>query len=173
MKILDSTAVIAIFNEIKCPELVDKILELGHDLAIPYYVRKNELLDKNTSRGVQGFIIEGKIKALKKNSIEKIQEFREKYPESVVSLDKCDTMPSYENLRGSGGRIYRILDDKDARALASILKIEHVGLVGVLKKLKDKKIMTHSEIDDVIVKLKRSKFRFPKGVDVWVCAKNW
>ena len=144
MKILDATTVIAIFNEINCPELVDKILELGHELAIPFHVWKDELLDKKTSKGTQRFVMEGKIKILKRNSLEEIQKFQKKYPYPIVGLGECDAMLLYEKLNGDGNKVYCILDEKKVRARASILGIEHTGLIGLLKRLKDKKIMTRS-----------------------------
>lgn len=42
MKILDAAAIIAIFNEINCPNLIDKVLELGHDLVIPSRIMKSK-----------------------------------------------------------------------------------------------------------------------------------
>ena len=58
MKILDSTTIIAIFSEINCPDLINKILQLKHDLIIPLHVANEELLDKDTFESVQKFITE-------------------------------------------------------------------------------------------------------------------
>lgn len=38
MKILDATFIIALFDEIHRPDLIDKILLLGHDLVVPSHV---------------------------------------------------------------------------------------------------------------------------------------
>ena len=62
MKILDATTVIAIFNEINCPDLINKILELGHDLGIPSHIMNSELLDKSTFKTTRKFIQEKKFK---------------------------------------------------------------------------------------------------------------
>ncbi len=48
MKILDASTIIAVFNEIDCPELIDKIIQLGHDLVLPSHILYSELLDKST-----------------------------------------------------------------------------------------------------------------------------
>ena len=61
MKILDATAIIAIFNEINYPDLIDKILELGHGLAIPSHIMASELLDKSTQKITHKFVKQNKI----------------------------------------------------------------------------------------------------------------
>ena len=43
MKILDSSAIICILDELGRPDLMDKVLELGHDLAVPRYIVESEL----------------------------------------------------------------------------------------------------------------------------------
>ena len=45
MKILDSSLIIAILDEICQPELIDKIIQLGHSVAIPISVRDEILGD--------------------------------------------------------------------------------------------------------------------------------
>ncbi len=72
MKILDSSTIIAVFNEINCPELIDKIIQLGHDLAIPSHIINSELLDKSTLKITNEFIEQNKIKILNYNTIEEI-----------------------------------------------------------------------------------------------------
>lgn len=162
MKILDATTIIAIFNEIDCPNLIDKILELGHDLIIPSYIMKSELLDKSTLKITHKFVKQEKIQILEKNSIEEIQEFQKSFP--GLGLGECDSMLSCQKLKNDGTRVYCILDDGKARTKASELNIEYTGLIGLLKLIKDRNIMRPDEINEVIVMLKKSNFRFPSGV---------
>ena len=76
MKILDATTIIAIFNEIGCPDLIEKILQLGHELAIPSHIMKSELLDRTTLKITRNLVQKEKIQILEKNSIEEIKEFQ-------------------------------------------------------------------------------------------------
>ena len=162
MKILDATTIIAVFNEINCPDLINKILELGHELVIPSHIMKSELLDKSTLKLIQKFVKEEKIQILDKNSMEEIQEFQKDFP--GLGLGECDSMLSYQKLNGDGDKVYCILDDGKARSKASELDIEYTGLIGLLKLIKDRNIMNSDEIDEVITMLKKSNFRFPVGV---------
>ena len=75
MKILDASTIIAVFNEINCPELIDKIIQLGHDLAIPSHVMNSELLDKSTLKIANRFIQQDKIQIL--NQISHPQHHRQ------------------------------------------------------------------------------------------------
>ena len=70
---------IAVCNEINCPELVEKIALLGHDLAIPSHVVESELLDNNTSKITEKYVQRSTIQILKKNTVEEIQEFRKDF----------------------------------------------------------------------------------------------
>ncbi len=162
MKILDATTIIAIFHEIDCPDLMDKILELGHDLVIPSHIMKSELLDKSTLKITEKFVKQKKIQILEKNSIKEIREFQKDYP--GLGLGECDSMLTYQKLTNGGVDVYCILDDRKARTKASDLDIEFTGLIGLLKLIKDRKIMNSNEIYDVITMLKNSSFRFPAGV---------
>ena len=53
MKIFDTLTLIAIFNDIRCPELIDKMLLLNHTLAVPSHVMREKLLDYITLENVK------------------------------------------------------------------------------------------------------------------------
>ena len=162
MKILDASTIIAVFHEINCPELIDKIILLGHDLAIPSHVMNSELLDKSTLKITNGFIQQDKIQILNQNTIEEIREFRKDFP--GLGLGECDSMLSYQKISKGKDKVYCIFDDAKARSKASELNIEFTGLIGLLKLMKARNIMDFNEIEDVVVMLKKSNFRFPAGV---------
>ena len=162
MKILDSTTVIAISNEIDCPELIEKIALLGHDLAIPSHVVESELLDKNTRKTTERHVRRNTIQILKKNTVEEIREFQKDFP--GLGLGECDSMLAYRKLRDAGERVYCIFDDGGAREKATELGIKFTGLVGLLQMMKQKNVMSHDEVGKVVRLLKDSNFRFPAGV---------
>lgn len=160
MKILDASNIIAIFGKIDRPDLIDKILRLGHDLAVPHHVI-NELLDTATRMTVTCMIRKRKMQVLRQNSIADIQKFQRHFP--GLGPGECDVMLSYQKLRRLGRTVYCILDDGKARARAADLQIEFTGLLGLLAMLKSKNILNSSEYRIIIELLDDSDFRFPKS----------
>ena len=162
MKIFDSSTIIAIFNEINYPELIDKIRLLGHDLAITSYVVESELLDKNTSKITEMCVQSGKIQILKNNPVKEILEFKKDFQR--LGMGECYSMLAYQKLRDAGEVVYCILDDHKARKIAKELGIKFTGLIGLLLMMKQKDMMSSYEFDKVVKLLKDSNFRFPADV---------
>ena len=162
MKILDATTVIAICSEIDYPELLEKIGLLGHVLAIPSHIVESELLDKNTRKIMAKYVQSNKIQILKKNTVQEIREFQKDFP--GLGMGESDSMLAYQKLQDAGERVYCILDDGKARKKATDLGIRFTGLIGLLKMMKQKNVMSHDEIDKVVNLLKDSNFRLPVGV---------
>lgn len=150
------------FNEINYPELFDKIIQLGHDLAIPSHIMNSELLDKSTLKMVNEFIEQNKIKILNYNTIEEIREFQKDFP--GLGLGECDSMLSYQKINNGKDKIYCIFDDGKARNKALELNIEFTGLIGLLKLIKDRNIMDSQEIENIVQMLKQSNFRLSADV---------
>ena len=157
---------IAISNEIKCPELIEKIGLLGHVLAIPSYIVKYELLDKNTSKITEMYVQSGKIQVLNENTAEDLLAFQKKFSMLYVGMGECYSMLAYQKLRDTGERVYCILDDNDARKIAAELGIKFTVLIGLLLMMKQKNLMSSYEFDKVVKLLKDSNFRFPTDVDI-------
>ena len=162
MKILDATTIIAIANEINCPELIEKIGLLGHDLAVPLHIMESELLDKNSLKIVEIYVQRNKIQVLKKNTMKEIREFQKDFP--GLGLGECDSILACQKLRDGGEEVYCILDDGKAREKAAELGIKFTGLIGLLRLMKQRSVMSHGEIDKVVKELQNSNFRFPAGV---------
>jgi len=162
LKILDATTIIAIFHEISCPKLIEKIEQLGHELAIPSNIMKRELLDEITLQTTKKYVRSKTIQILNSNTIEEIREFQKDSP--GLGLGECDSMLTYQKMRAANQTVYCILDDGKARSKASELGIEFTGLIGLLKMMKQRNVMSREEIDDVVKSLKKSSFRFPLGV---------
>ena len=53
MKIQDASALIAILYDLGRPDLIDKLLELGHALAVVGHVAESELRSRETKEGVK------------------------------------------------------------------------------------------------------------------------
>ena len=159
MKILDATIIIALFDEIRRPDLIDKILLLGHDLVVPSHVMRYEILDKSAQEMIKKMISENKMHILEKNSVEEIERFQDDTPN--LGLGECDVMLSCQKIRNEGEQAYCILDDRGARNTASDLGICFTGLIGLLTMIRDRNIMSQSEVDKVLQELRDSGFRLP------------
>lgn len=161
MKIFDASTLIAIFNDIRCPELIDKILQLNHTLAVPSYVMRKELLDYVTLEHVKKLINAKKIRVLNVNTRDEILAFQKRH--MGIGLGECDVLLAYQKTKGSE-TAYCIVDDRQAKNTALKLNAKVTGLLGLLRLLKERSIMTHGEVDDVVTMLKNSNFRLPKDV---------
>ena len=161
LKVFDSSTLIGIFSDIQCMEFVDYILKLSHELAVPYYVFKNELKDELALVGVQNLVERGKIKILPENSTADILSFPgENYG---INLGECGALLSCQKLAKPNFTIYCILDDADAGSAAADNNVQFTGLLGVIKLLRDKKIITQDKYTRTIKLLKKSKFRTPRN----------
>ena len=159
MKILDSSVLIGIFDDINRPDIFDDILKLGHELAITKYVLK-ELLAKPSNIYVQKLLKGDKLKLLEENSIEEIRAFQEQ----TYNLEdgETDVILTCLKFREYMDNIYCILDDKDARKATLELNIKRRGLWGLLDMLEERGIKSPDEIKEIKTLLKDSKFRTPR-----------
>ena len=159
MKILDSSVLIGMFDDINRPDIFDDILKLGHELVITKYVLK-ELLAKHSNIYVQKLLKEGKLRLLEENLIEEIRVFQEQ----IYKLEdgETDVILTCQKLGGYQNNVYCILDDKDARKAALKLDIKFRGLWGLLDMLEERGIKSSDEVKEIKTLLKDSNFRTPR-----------
>ena len=160
MKILDSSSIIAILDEVHQPELIDKITQLGHSIAIPVSVHDEILGDSELTDIIQ-LIRQDKITVLTQNTKEEIAIFQKKFP--GLGLGESDVMLSYQKLQHGNARVYCVLDDRIARRMATQLNIQFIGLLGLLKMMKERNILDSEEASNIISRLQRSTFRMPRN----------
>ena len=158
MIIFDASPLIAIFNGIKRPDVFEDISKLDDKLVITEYVFL-ELRDPNTITSVKKLLQESKIELLNKNTIDEIQKFR--IGVKKIQNGEADVILTYQKLKFKNN-VYCILDDYDARRVATLLNIKYTGLLGLLQKLGDEKIKSPDEINEIVTLLKRSTFRIPE-----------
>ncbi len=147
MKILDASVLIGIFDLINRPDVFDDILKLGHELVVPKYVQK-ELEAKPSRINVQKLLKERKLKRLEINSLTEIDKFRRDV--RILKNGEIDVILTYQKLGGYKNNVYCILDDGNARKIASKRDIKHTGLIGLILMLEDKKIKDFDQADEVL-----------------------
>ncbi|OLC35158.1 MAG: hypothetical protein AUH84_03700 [Thaumarchaeota archaeon 13_1_40CM_4_38_7] len=153
--------IIAIVNEIKYPELIDKLLKLNHELFVPSSVY-DELLDENSKRECKGLIENDKLKVCRLNTKTEVEDFQKSYP--YLGKGECDSMLQFTKLTKNAQKVYCILDDKPARKVADSLNIQYTGLLGLVKLLKNRNAITSNEYDNIMKALEGSTFRMPRDV---------
>ena len=157
MKILNAAVIFALFNETHQPDLIDKILLLGHDLVVPSHVMRCEILDRPAQKMPRNMISENRIQILEKNSVDEIKRFQSNAPR--LGPGECDVMLSYLRIIREGEKACCILDDQRAMNKASDPGIRVADLIGLLAMIRDRNIMSQSE--KVIQELRGSRFRLP------------
>ena len=146
-------------KEIDCPDLIDAISKLNHELIIPSHVY-DELKDKKTKTTCDKLIEEKKLKVSNLNSIGEITDLQKTYP--YLGKGELDSMLHYQKLSGNEIQVYCIFDDGRARKTATLNHIPHTGLLGLLQMIRDKSIITTTEYKSIINSLQNSNFRIPK-----------
>lgn len=167
MLIFDSSTIIAIFNELKLVTLIDKVMLLDDDLVIPSNLARAELIDPRTRSSVEKCVDEKKLRIICANTPEEIQAFRSiELMATSAGLGELDVILTYEKHKSTISPICCVLDDKAARDLASKLGIETIGLVGILRLLRDKSILDDLELNKIMAVLRRSGFRLGRDLNI-------
>ena len=159
MKILEATAIIGLLREIRSDNLIDKILKLNHELIIPSHVY-SEILDDISRKSCDKLIDSGKIRKSTLNTEKEINDFQKTYP--YLGRGEADSILHYEKLSKGKISVYCILDDGKARKIAKKHGINFTGLIGLLKLMRKRDILSEKELKTILGKLRKSNFRFPK-----------
>ena len=154
MKILDTTVLIAIFQDIDCPDLIDGLFKLGHDLIVTSHVM-DELRDRDASQAAERFVRENKLQIYRENSTGEVESFKKNARH--LGLGECSSILAWQKLH-MVHKAYCIFDDRRARKRAESMGIRCKGLVGLLKLMRDRNILTLVEYRHVLTALKNSRF---------------
>ena len=113
---------------------------------VPKYVQK-ELEAKPSNIDVQELIKQGKLTSSEKNSLVEINVFNQ--DAQNLKFGEIDVILTYLKLGGYKNNVYCVLDDGNARKVASRSKIKHRGLIGLIIMLEDKGIKSFDEADEI------------------------
>lgn len=164
MKIFDATSMIAMLEELDRPDLIDGLLELGHDLAVPKYVAETEMRSAKAKSGIRAMVRMGKIKILNETSPIDLLKFHIQFP--GVGPGESHVILAYNKMISMNKVAYCVFDDQKARAHAKRTGIKHTGLIGLLRMLREREILTVQEIYEIGMALKNTTFRLPKGFSI-------
>lgn len=148
---------IGIYYELGRPDLIDRILELGHALAIAGHV-KSELRRREVREGVERAMCQGKIAAFEASTAAEMEGLKEDFP--TLGPGESDTLLLYGRVSPQV-RSYCILDDRRARSAAGSMGIPFTGLLGQPALLWEKRIVGGSEAGEIAKGLRRAGFWMP------------
>jgi predicted nucleic acid-binding protein len=161
MKILDSTALIAVCANLNRPELITDFISEGYKIVVCDHV-VNEIV-KEPAKGLLAKLIkEGKANVSSEVSTKELEEFRAVHPQ--LGLGECSVILLGLKQKQTGQNYCCILDDGVARKKAQQLELKFTGTIGMLQKLVSKNKLTEAAYDDIIYKLKQSGFRFDMNI---------
>jgi len=159
MKIFDTSSIIGIISEAKCPYVFENCVERGYKLNIPNTVYEELKRNQKTYEIFKEHEKYFKVLDLDINSVNKILK---RYP----NLHKgeagviCSAM-EYEN---SDKKYICIVDDSGAREFCDNQNINMVGLIGFLKWQKRINDISEGESENIYKRLKRSGFRIKEDI---------
>ena len=154
MKVLDSSSVIGLYKELNETKIILIWKDLGHESFITIEVHA-ELQKNETTYKLFRPDFKKNIKLIEVAKPEEIIEFKNKYP----YLGKGEISVILTGAKIKDNKCYCILDDRKARKVAQQQGILFTGTLGMIKKLKEKEIITPEKFDEILKKAEKSKFR--------------
>jgi len=157
MKITDSSCIICVFTEINRPYILMDWMRRGYQIIITQEVY-NELKDnEKTIKKVEPEIKKGNIKIQNTITEKELNNFRTRY--TILGIGESSVILTALKLNQQKRRYYAILDDGNARKVASKLGVNLTGTYGLLKALKEKGYLNEEQFNQCKQDMEKSKFR--------------
>ena len=157
MKLADSSCIVCVFTEINRPFILMDWMKRGYQIVITEQIHKELQENEKTNNIVSPEIMKGNIKINNLITEQELISFRTRYP--VLGIGECSVILAALKLQKEKKRYYAILDDGNARKIASRLGINLTGTYGLLKTLKEKGHIDEQLFNQCKEEMGKSKFR--------------
>jgi len=160
-KILDASVLIAFLSELKNPDLLYKITDIGYRLLVPtavYSEMKNPTFDY-----VRDGAIRGKIELLDSIPATEIRKLKNRFP--FLKNGELEVILWGRKLEEDSQKYHCILDDGAARKVAKKTNLIFTGTLGLINFIEERGIITSGERREIIKCLEESNFRM-KSKDI-------
>ena len=157
MKIADSACVVCVFAEINQPRILLEWIKRGYQIILTQEVYNELEENENTIKKVQPEIKKGFIKVQSIITDKELDDFRSRYP--TLGKGESSVIITALKLNQQKRRYYAILDDANARKVATKLGVNFTGTYGLLKTLKEKGHLSEEEFNKCKQDMEKSKFR--------------
>jgi len=161
MKVLDTSSVIAFYDELADPALLLAWTSIGHELCLPRQVFNEIGNCDRTHKLVNPDIANGKIRILDLIDGLTLSALSKRYP--YLGQGEISVIATGIHLMGSA-RYFCVLDDRKARDVAMKLNLPVVGTVGLLDKLVDKGHLDVSRRNECLRQLRSCGFRLGQEI---------
>ncbi len=158
--ILDATPIIAFFDELRDPETLLLLRQLGYELLAPEYICQEEILSEPSAGRLRRCIELGQISTLPKFELTQLTRFMNTHPSFGIGESEVILHAVSFRLRGIG--VLCVLDEKMARKVAAGLGLPIKGTIGIINLLAASQLITPEAEKVLKGRLLGSSFRMDK-----------
>lgn len=156
--ILDASAIIAFYSEMREPQLLHELTNYGYHLIAPVAVVNEISKGRKHTRSILNKAIEdGKISICNEFSPSEILAFKRRFPN--LAEGEIQVLILGVRMKKRETSYLCVLDEGPARKIATQHKIAKKGTIGLLDVLNDLGIIDNSKRKNLLNVLKHSRFR--------------
>jgi len=148
---------VCIFTEINRPFILMDWMKRGYQIIITEQVHKELQDNEKTNKAVSPEIKKGNIRVNNLITEQELKTFRTRYP--FLGLGESSVILTALKLQRDKKRYYTVLDDGNARKVASNLGVNFTGTYGLLKTLKEKGHIDEQMFNQCKQEMEKSNFR--------------
>ncbi|MDK2939650.1 MAG: hypothetical protein PWQ51_1815 [Methanolobus sp.] len=157
MKLVDSSCIICLFNEINKPHILLDWLDHDYKIVITNHVFDELQENENTKVKLDSEIAKGNIIVQNITSNDQLIALKNRYP--YLGMGELSVIQLALDFNKHGERYYAVLDDGRARKVASKLGVNLTGTYGLLKTLKQKNYIDEEHFELCKIEMSNSNFR--------------
>jgi predicted nucleic acid-binding protein len=161
MKILDTSVIILFLNDIDGKQYFSLLSQNNHYLHIPVSVY-DEILDSSQIRELDSLISQNIIAKMACNDPSDEKALKSRFP--GLGNGEINVLCWGVKLKESGTRFYCVIDEKLARSAAGKLDLPITGSIGLIKILKDNKLLNNEQLKTIAEDIRKSPFRVNEAV---------
>jgi predicted nucleic acid-binding protein len=136
MKLVDSSCIICLFNEINRPYILTHWFDKQYQIVVTQQVYGELQRNPQTKQKVDTEIKNGRIKIENLVAQNELDSLKNRYP--TLGEGELSIIQAALKLNTGAKKYYAVLDDGNARKVATKLNVRLTGTFGLLKALKDK-----------------------------------
>lgn len=160
MKLLDSSVIILFLDDVDGEEYLRQLSEIGEKLIILESVYNevvnNDDPDSTTKSKIETLISRGILGKIEELNGEKGDLIRRRYP--TLGAGEINVLTYGENLNYQNINFWCVIDEKLGRRAAKNMGLPLIGSIGLIKILKEKRILNKNKLKDIVDKIKKSPF---------------
>jgi len=155
--ILDASPVIAFFAEMREPEILYLLRDLGYELLVPDAVFRLDITREPSRTILAEGVAKGSIALLPPVDRTKLDAFMNRHPS--LGAGESEVILAAIEFLSQGEHAVCVIDEKAARRVAEELGLPVRGTLGVLRILEDAGLIAQADLSRLKCRLRASGFR--------------